>query len=145
MLIIDICVCVHLFKHTFYLFNNVENLSTEQDEQEAIIADLEKSYDDQFEMSNAIESEPRKKPPPLPYQKDKGEVKKRRLPSFIIFGFSKCGTRAFIDFLSLHPNVLSAGPEIDFFNRHYEEGLEWYRKKMPASYRGQTQTHTEFI
>ena len=61
------------------------------------------------------------------------ETGERRVPNFIIFGFSKCGTRAFIEFLSHHPDVASAGPEIDFFNQHYEEGLEWYRMRMPAS------------
>ena len=65
------------------------------------------------------------------------ENKIQRVPNFIIFGFSKCGTRAFIDFLALHPNVLSAGPEIDFFNRNYELGLQWYAKRMPASYSSQ--------
>ena len=65
-----------------------------------------------------------------------GDLKKR-LPKAIVFGCSKCGSRAFLDFLDLHPDVVGAGSEKDFFNKHYEQGLPWYLSTMPDSYETQ--------
>ena len=41
--------------------------------------------------------------------------------------------------LYLHPRIQKAGGEVHFFDRdeNYMKGLEWYRKKMPHSFRGQ--------
>ncbi|GFU03331.1 heparan sulfate glucosamine 3-O-sulfotransferase 4 [Trichonephila clavipes] len=52
---------------------------------------------------------------------------KRRLPGAIIIGVKKGGTRALLEMLRLHPDVVAPGPEIHFFDRHYEKGLPWYR------------------
>lgn len=62
----------------------------------------------------------------------------RRLPSCIIIGVRKCGTRALLEFLSLHPSIVTAEDEIHFFNDddRYRLGLDWYRSRMPHS-RGQ--------
>ena len=54
----------------------------------------------------------------------------RRTPHVIIFGAKKGGTRALIEFLKLHPKVKAAGPEIHYFDNHYENGLDWYVSKM---------------
>jgi hypothetical protein len=54
----------------------------------------------------------------------------QRLPDIIIIGARKGGTRALLEFLKIHPLVKSAGPEIHYFNRHYERGQEWYRQQM---------------
>lgn len=51
----------------------------------------------------------------------------QRLPQAIIIGVKKAGTRALLEYLRLHPRVRAPGPEIHFFDRHYERGLEWYR------------------
>ena len=61
------------------------------------------------------------------------EVAKRRLPNAIIGGCAKCGTRALLWMLSLHPAVVNAGPETHFFDRdeNYHKGLEWYLKFFP--------------
>ena len=56
-------------------------------------------------------------------------------PKLIIIGFSKCGTRALLDFLGLHPNVKVATQEINFFNRFYNNGFNWYLQQMPLSHR----------
>lgn len=42
--------------------------------------------------------------------------------------------------LNLHPRLQKAAGEVHFFDRdeNYLKGLEWYRKKMPHSFRGQT-------
>lgn len=60
----------------------------------------------------------------------------RRLPQCIIIGVRKCGTRALLEFLDLHPDIRAADMEMHFFNNdeNYEKGLEWYRKYMPYSY-----------
>lgn len=41
--------------------------------------------------------------------------------------------------LYLHPRIQKAAGEVHFFDRdeNYWKGLEWYRQKMPHSFRGQ--------
>ena len=51
-------------------------------------------------------------------------------PAAIIMGAKKGGTRALIEFVKLHSMVKAAGPEIHYFDRHYDKGLEWYISKM---------------
>lgn len=56
-----------------------------------------------------------------------------------MIGVRKCGTRALLEMLYLHPRIQKAAGEVHFFDRddNYWKGLEWYRKKMPHSFRGQ--------
>lgn len=63
----------------------------------------------------------------------------RRLPQALIIGVRKCGTRALLEMLYLHPRVQKAAGEVHFFDRdeNYSQGLEWYRSRMPYSIRGQ--------
>ncbi|XP_074648968.1 heparan sulfate glucosamine 3-O-sulfotransferase 6-like [Tubulanus polymorphus] len=61
----------------------------------------------------------------------------RKLPTAIIIGVKKGGTRALLEFLRIHPDVRAPGPEIHFFDRHYDLGLEWYRRRMPPTLPGQ--------
>lgn len=63
----------------------------------------------------------------------------RQLPQAIIIGVRKCGTRALLEMLFLHPQIQKAAGEVHFFDRNenYDKGLEWYRKKMPYSFKGQ--------
>lgn len=56
-----------------------------------------------------------------------GESFEKRLPSAIIIGVKKGGTRALLEYLRLHPSVKAPGPEIHYFDRHFSYGLEWYR------------------
>ncbi|XP_052268651.1 heparan sulfate glucosamine 3-O-sulfotransferase 2-like [Dreissena polymorpha] len=58
----------------------------------------------------------------------------RRLPSVIIIGVKKCGTRALLEYMKLHPAIKAPGPEPHFFDRNYHLGLDWYRSKMPLTY-----------
>lgn len=51
----------------------------------------------------------------------------RKLPSAIIIGVKKGGTRALLTFLRLHPDIRSVGPETHFFDKFYHRGIEWYR------------------
>lgn len=65
-----------------------------------------------------------------------GSVQLHRLPQSIIIGARKCGTRALIEFLEMHPQIISPNDEMHFFSNdsNYKLGIEWYRKKMPLSY-----------
>ena len=51
----------------------------------------------------------------------------RRLPQAIIIGVKKCGTRALLEYLRIHPDIKAPGPEPHFFDRNYHLGLDWYR------------------
>ncbi|CAH2073700.1 unnamed protein product, partial [Iphiclides podalirius] len=57
----------------------------------------------------------------------------------LIIGVRKCGTRALLEMLYLHPMVQKASGEVHFFDRdeNYALGLDWYRSKMPLSFKGQ--------
>lgn len=57
----------------------------------------------------------------------------------IIIGVRKCGTRALLEMLFLHPRIQKAAGEVHFFDRddNYSRGLEWYRHKMPHSFKDQ--------
>ncbi|XP_055339627.1 heparan sulfate glucosamine 3-O-sulfotransferase 1-like isoform X2 [Paramacrobiotus metropolitanus] len=63
----------------------------------------------------------------------------RRLPSCLIIGVRKSGTRALIEFLSLHSRITKASDEVHFFDeeQNYQKGREWYRRQMPFSYEDQ--------
>ncbi|XP_050032842.1 uncharacterized protein [Dermacentor andersoni] len=61
------------------------------------------------------------------------EKLEKRLPSALIIGVKKAGTRALLEFLRLHPDVRATGPETHFFDRHYNKGIEWYRLQMPLT------------
>jgi [heparan sulfate]-glucosamine 3-sulfotransferase 3 len=49
------------------------------------------------------------------------------LPTAIIVGVKKGGTRALLEFLRIHPDVRAPGPEVQFFDKNYLKELEWYR------------------
>uniref|UniRef100_A0AC35EZU5 Sulfotransferase n=1 Tax=Panagrolaimus sp. PS1159 TaxID=55785 RepID=A0AC35EZU5_9BILA len=55
------------------------------------------------------------------------EFLQKRFPDAIIIGVKKCGTRALLEFLKLNPRVKAPGPEVHFFDKHYDLGYEWYR------------------
>jgi hypothetical protein len=54
------------------------------------------------------------------------------LPDFVIIGAQKCGTSFFYDVLSRHPHIQPAAlKELHYFDRRFEEGIEWYRRCFP--------------
>jgi hypothetical protein len=63
----------------------------------------------------------------------------QRLPHAIVFGVRKCGTRALLEFLGMHPQIRIAADEVHFFDKddRYALGLDWYRTQMPTSLPGQ--------
>ncbi|KAM5135179.1 heparan sulfate glucosamine 3-O-sulfotransferase 3B1-like [Mantella aurantiaca] len=61
----------------------------------------------------------------------------KKLPQAIIIGVKKGGTRALLEFLRVHPDIRAVGAEPHFFDRNYDNGLDWYRDLMPRTLDGQ--------
>ncbi|XP_055898778.1 heparan sulfate glucosamine 3-O-sulfotransferase 1-like isoform X2 [Biomphalaria glabrata] len=68
-----------------------------------------------------------------------GDVPVRRFPQAVIIGFGKCGTRAMLTFLSLHPYIVIHHEEVHFYteDKLYAKGYKWYLNQMPFSYSNQ--------
>ncbi|XP_052777403.1 heparan sulfate glucosamine 3-O-sulfotransferase 1-like [Mya arenaria] len=68
----------------------------------------------------------------------KGKFQKR-LPHCIIIGVRKCGTRALLEYLGLHPEIVASYQEQHFFNKYenYKKGLGFYQSEMLPSYENQ--------
>jgi Sulfotransferase domain len=66
------------------------------------------------------------------------------LPSFIVIGTQKGGTTSLYNLLTRHPLVdCPALKEPHFFDRHFDEGVEWYRRHFPLpTFRGRRETIT---
>ncbi|GFO30983.1 sulfotransferase [Plakobranchus ocellatus] len=90
------------------------------------------------------------KRPPLPplnpghirkqlYTPPPKEEKKQRFPQTLVIGTGKCGTRALLDYLGMHPYVACATREVHFFDKdeNFKRGLNWYKAQMPRSYSNQ--------
>ncbi|CAL1533583.1 unnamed protein product [Lymnaea stagnalis] len=63
----------------------------------------------------------------------------RRFPKALIIGFGKCGTRALLSFLSIHPYITAHGSEVHFYtsDKLFAKGYKWYLNEMPFSYSNQ--------
>ncbi|XP_034935571.1 heparan sulfate glucosamine 3-O-sulfotransferase 1 [Chelonus insularis] len=98
-------------------------------------------FDSQEDLTNEVDPPKRHQEPQTPGTPNKIHFSRtnRHLPQAIIIGVRKCGTRALLEMLFLHPQIQKAAGEVHFFDRdeNYERGLEWYRKKMPYSLKGQ--------
>lgn len=59
----------------------------------------------------------------------------RKLPSSIIIGVKKGGTKAIISMLDSHPHITAAKGEVHYFDRdfNYDLGEDWYLKRMPLT------------
>lgn len=62
----------------------------------------------------------------------KNEPETGALPDFVVIGAAKSGTSFFYHLLSQHPLVEPAAfKELQFFDVHFGEGVEWYRRGLP--------------
>lgn len=75
--------------------------------------------------------------PKYRFLKENGLRPGRQLPSALIIGVKKGGTRALLEFIRIHPDVRAAGSEVHFFDKHYSKGFQWYRRRMPPTLEGQ--------
>ncbi len=57
------------------------------------------------------------------------------LPSFLIIGAQKSGTRALYRTLCQHPQVVYRPGEVHFFDIFYDRGVNWYKDQYPKSER----------
>ncbi len=59
--------------------------------------------------------------------------KKQKAPNFIIIGAAKCGTSSLFAYIQKHPQVLLPyKKEINFFNKHFDKGIDWYLSHFPV-------------
>ncbi|GJQ79995.1 putative sulfotransferase [Trypoxylus dichotomus] len=75
--------------------------------------------------------------PKYRFFREQGLNPEQQLPSALIIGVKKGGTRALLEFIRIHPDVRAAGSEVHFFDKHYAKGFQWYRQKMPPTLEGQ--------
>ncbi|TRY86800.1 hypothetical protein DNTS_035025 [Danionella cerebrum] len=95
--------------------------------------DIESDYDEpalrktprDFSKDDADEWEDGRRGSPLSSFSNGSGSKK--LPEAIIIGVKKGGTRALLEFLRVHPDIRAVGAEPHFFDRNYNNGLDWYR------------------
>ena len=74
--------------------------------------------------------------------KPENETCVRRFPICIVIGVAKCGTRELVDFLNLHPHIVtspstSKSYEMPYFSKNYSKGDNWFKNQMPCSYSNQ--------
>lgn len=64
------------------------------------------------------------------------------LPTFLGIGVNKAGTTWLHDLLASHPHIWMPlrRKEVNFFTKHYEEGLDWYERFFPDSSERQSYT-----
>ena len=74
-------------------------------------------------------SRPRDSPLPLPLNTSRS----KRPPDAVIIGVKKGGTRALLEMLKLHPQVVCPRGEVHFYDRNYEKGTDWYLSRMPSA------------
>ncbi|MCI0333760.1 MAG: sulfotransferase domain-containing protein [Planctomycetes bacterium] len=56
----------------------------------------------------------------------------RQLPTAVIVGAQKAGTTQLYAYLTTHPRCFKAAEkEVDFFSKHAERSIEWYRSRFP--------------
>ncbi|GFY63766.1 heparan sulfate glucosamine 3-O-sulfotransferase 3B1 [Trichonephila inaurata madagascariensis] len=126
---------------TCYLFSNHPLMSTEGEDPPG----EEGAYAVRTWLPRRIKSGSEENNPPLTGNVSGEMVRvwgtggtQKRLPQALIIGVKKCGTRALLEFLRLHPDIRATGPETHFFDRFYDRGLEWYRYFTKALVAGWT-------
>ena len=77
------------------------------------------------------------------YNKPNRETCQKRLPSAIIIGVKKSGTRELLDFMHLHPhiqifyNASRSKYEMTYFSDMYQRSVNWFKEQMPCSFSNQ--------
>jgi hypothetical protein len=60
----------------------------------------------------------------------------RQLPTTVIVGAQKAGTTQLYAYLAKHPCCFEgAEKEVDYFSKHAERSIEWYRSRFPLRHR----------
>ena len=99
--------------------------------------DLEKmKIKSKLGLLNHKKKDLKKKVVPVVDKQSKGGVVThcvQHLPSCVIIGIQKCGTKALAEFLKIHPNISVDSRQTYFFSQYYQRGLAWYKSQMPCS------------
>ncbi|CAG5099496.1 Oidioi.mRNA.OKI2018_I69.XSR.g16551.t1.cds [Oikopleura dioica] len=122
---------------------------TNQEEGEAAVEEEKPSLDDLFSQPAPQNTEETSDSKPASLESQQKEIKEETaqeasrpqsaptsisgeeamdepLPKFLIIGSTKCSTSALLRFLNAHPQLRSPG-ETYFFNKHYDEGIDYYK------------------
>jgi hypothetical protein len=84
------------------------------------------------ELRTVKEQGARNAPLARPALRSVGAPQTGALPDFVIIGGRKCGTTFLYHLLTQHPHVeRAARKEVHFFDRSFDEGIEWYRRCFP--------------
>jgi hypothetical protein len=60
----------------------------------------------------------------------------RHLPTTLIVGAQKAGTTQLYSYLVTHPRCFEAArKEVDYFSKHPERSVQWYRSRFPLTFR----------
>lgn len=66
------------------------------------------------------------------------DLEKTSSPNFIVIGGMKCGTTSLYNYLIEHPQILpSVKKELNFFNKGFDRGIDWYLSHFPSLPKGQ--------
>ncbi|XP_068162252.1 heparan sulfate glucosamine 3-O-sulfotransferase 3B1b [Antennarius striatus] len=119
-----------------------EDIDSDYDEPSIRITASRDLLNNELETERADEwdgmrGERHRAPEPSPMSSFTNGSGSKKLPQAIIIGVKKGGTRALLEFLRVHPDIRAVGAEPHFFDRNYENGLEWYRDLMPRTLEGQ--------
>lgn len=72
----------------------------------------------------------------LPHAWRRGTQRFRHLPTCVIVGAQKAGTTQLYAYLVTHPRCFEAAKkEVDYFSKHPERSVAWYRSRFPLSIR----------
>jgi hypothetical protein len=72
----------------------------------------------------------------LPNAWRRGTQRLRHLPTCVIVGVQKAGTTQLFAHLVKHPRCFEAAEkEVDYFSKHPERSVAWYRSRFPLSFR----------
>lgn len=99
--------------------------------------ELETDRTDDWDEMRAQQQQQQRAPEPSAMSSFSNGSGSKKLPQAIIIGVKKGGTRALLEFLRVHPDIRAVGAEPHFFDRNYDNGLEWYRELMPKTLEGQ--------
>lgn len=133
--LIIICISLTYLTHTFRIdissWKRVYNRTISRENNDDIshqyamsTPDRKQSQNQKYKYMSNLESEPNSTIHP---SNSSVVTLTRKLPRAIIIGVKKCGTRALLEYLRLHPDIQATGPEPHFFDRYYHMGLDWYR------------------
>ena len=73
------------------------------------------------------------RPRDSPLQLSLDTSRSKRPPDVVIIGVKKGGTRALLEMLKLHPQVVSPVGEVHFYDKNYKRGTDWYLSRMPSA------------